>query len=196
VQTNFVLGLDADEGPEPFELTKRFLDMTPGAFPAISLLSAFGRGAPQNLQFQREGRVLGFPFHVLSNVTMNVRPRNYGWPEFYDRVADLLEHAFSWRQVANRFHATETALLRWLGVLRAVSTEGFGRIRYYREVRRRLDEDVAFRDYYEQRTAELPPFYLDQIREGLGPLLSFLPEGALHHDPNAYLRSVESGAAA
>ena len=35
VQTNFVLGLDADEGEEPFELTKRFLDLTPGAFPAI-----------------------------------------------------------------------------------------------------------------------------------------------------------------
>ena len=30
VQTNFVLGLDSDEGPEPFELTKRFLDLAPG----------------------------------------------------------------------------------------------------------------------------------------------------------------------
>ena len=29
VQTNFVFGLDIDEGPEPFELTKRFLEMTP-----------------------------------------------------------------------------------------------------------------------------------------------------------------------
>src|SRR6266566_4959073 len=43
VQTNFVLGLDSDEGPEPFELTKRFVDLTPGAFPGYSLLSAFGR---------------------------------------------------------------------------------------------------------------------------------------------------------
>src|SRR6185295_9747362 len=31
VQANFVLGLDCDEGEEPFELTKRFVDMTPGA---------------------------------------------------------------------------------------------------------------------------------------------------------------------
>ena len=38
VQTNFVLGLDVDQGPEPFELTKKFVDMTPGAFPAYSLL--------------------------------------------------------------------------------------------------------------------------------------------------------------
>jgi hypothetical protein len=34
IQTNFVVGLDTDEGCEPFELTKRFLDMAPGAFPA------------------------------------------------------------------------------------------------------------------------------------------------------------------
>jgi hypothetical protein len=35
IQTNFVLGLDTDEGPDPFELTKRFLDMTPGPFRPI-----------------------------------------------------------------------------------------------------------------------------------------------------------------
>ena len=61
VQTNFVLGLDGDMGPEPFELTKRFLDLAPGAFPAYSLLSAFGRAAPLNLEYQRAGRVLAVP---------------------------------------------------------------------------------------------------------------------------------------
>ena len=61
VQTNFVLGLDSDEGPEPFELTKKFIDLAPGAFPAYSLLSAFGRAAPMNLDYQRAGRVLPFP---------------------------------------------------------------------------------------------------------------------------------------
>src|SRR5262249_45501643 len=45
VQTNFVLGLDSDEGDEPFELTKRFLERTPGAFPGYSLLTAFGQAA-------------------------------------------------------------------------------------------------------------------------------------------------------
>ena len=39
IQTNFVLGLDSDEGDEPFELTKKFVDMTPGAFPGYSLLT-------------------------------------------------------------------------------------------------------------------------------------------------------------
>src|SRR5262249_40982761 len=39
VQANFVLGLDSDEGDDPFELTKRFVDLSPGAFPGYSLLS-------------------------------------------------------------------------------------------------------------------------------------------------------------
>src|SRR5207244_12431942 len=85
VQTNFVLGLDADEGPEPFELTKRFLDMTPGAFPAYSLLTAFGRAAPLNLDYQRANRVLPFPFHFLNNNgAMNVKPAQYSWRRLYD----------------------------------------------------------------------------------------------------------------
>ena len=45
VQTNFVLGLDSDSGTEPFELTKRFIDQSPNAFPGFSLLTAFGEAA-------------------------------------------------------------------------------------------------------------------------------------------------------
>lgn len=188
VQTNFVLGLDCDEGPEPFELTKRFVDRAPGAFPGYSLLSAFGRAAPLNLEFQREGRVLPFPFHFLdNNHAMNVRPRNYSWPEFYDQVIALSEHTFSSRAIARRFAATRGVLPRWMNLLRAVSSEGFGRIRYFRELRRRLDSDRPLRRYFEQETTELPEFFASQIRNDLGRFWQFLPAGALQHDPNAYL---------
>ena len=40
IQTNFVLGLDGDMGPEPFELTKKFIDLAPGRLPG--LLAALG----------------------------------------------------------------------------------------------------------------------------------------------------------
>ena len=109
IQTNFVLGLDSDEGPEPFELTKTFLDLRPGAFPAYSLLSAFGRAAPLNLEYQRAGRVLPFPFTFLNNNhAMNVRPTNYAWPEFYDRLVDLTRYSFSWRAIGRRVTAPRT----------------------------------------------------------------------------------------
>ena len=88
VQTNFILGLDCDSGDEPFALTKRFLDLTPGAYPAFSLFTCYGRASPLNLELQRAGRVNGMAFHFLdSNHGMNIRPLNYAWPDFYDRVA-------------------------------------------------------------------------------------------------------------
>jgi hypothetical protein len=107
VQTNFVLGLDSDEGDEPFELTKKFVDLAPGAFPAYSLLSAFGRAAPMNLDFQRAGRVLPVPHHFLNNNhAMNVKPKNYDWPAFYDRLVALTTYSFSGRAIMRRLPAT------------------------------------------------------------------------------------------
>jgi hypothetical protein len=193
VQTNFVLGLDGDAGAEPFELTKRFVDLTPGAFPGYSLLSAFGRAAPLNLEYQRSGRVLPFPFHFLNNNhAMNVRPKNYAWPEFYDQVISLTDYTFSWRAIANRFRATRTTIPRWMNVVRAISSEGFGRLAYYKEVRRRLDGDPSFRRYFEQETTELPQFFVERVRRDLGPLYHWLPVGALYHDSHAYLAGEEA----
>ena len=190
IQTNFVLGLDADEGPEPFELTKQFVDLAPGAFPGYSLLSAFGQAAPLNLEYQRANRVLPFPFQFLNNnQAMNVKPKNYSWPDFYDHVIDLVKYTYSWRAIFNRCRATKAMIPRWMNVVRAVSSEGFGRIKHHTEVRRRLDTDRQFRRYFEQETTELPQFYRDMARNELGPLGEWLPEGAMDHDPNAYLKS-------
>ncbi len=190
VQANFVLGLDSDEGAEPFELTKQFVDSAPGAFPGYSLLSAFGQAAPLNLDYQRQNRVLAFPFHFLNNNhAMNVRPHNYSWPEFYDRVIDLTKYSFSWPSIINRHRAIKARIPRWLNTLRAISSEGFGRIKYYSEIRRRLETDRPFRRYFERETTELPSFYVTKVRNDLGSLWHWLPGGALEHDPNAYLKS-------
>ncbi len=197
VQTNFVLGLDGDQGPEPFELTKRFIDLTPGAFPGYSLLSAFGRAAPLNLEYQRNNRVLGFPFHFLdNNHAMNVRPKHYSWPEFYDNVISLTDYSFSWSSIVNRFRANRTKIPKLMNVLRAISSEGAGRLKYYKEVRRRLDTDVPFRRYFEQETDELPAFFVNRVQRELGVLYQWLPAGALYHDPHAYLKAEQPPAAA
>lgn len=190
VQANFVLGLDSDEGPEPFELTKRFVDLSPGVFPGFSLLSAFGQAAQLNLEYQRHNRVIPFPFHFLNNnQAMNVKPKNYSWSEFYDRVANLTRYTFSWRAIGRRWRAIEAAIPRWMNVVRAVSTEGFGRIKYYTELRQRLESDRPLRQFFEQESVEVPTFYQQRVRQDLGPLWEWLPPGALQHDPNAYLKA-------
>jgi hypothetical protein len=195
VQTNFVLGLDSDEGPEPFELTKRFLDLAPGAFPAYSLLSAFGRAAPMNLDYQRAGRVLPFPFTFLNNNhAMNVRPLNYDWPGFYDQLVDLTRYSFSARAIRRRLAANHGAIPRWMNVVRAMSSEGWGRTKYHSTIRRLLDTDREVRAFMEGASVELPGFYRARIERDLGELYAHLPDGSLMHDPTAYLKSQENGA--
>jgi hypothetical protein len=189
VQANFVLGLDTDEGPEPFELTKLFVDLSPATFPGYSLLSAFGEAAPLNLEFQQAGRVLPFPFHFLNNhQAMNVKPKNYRWNEFYEHVIDLTDYTFSWRSIRRRFAAQGSNIPGWMNVLRAISSEGFGRLKYFRTLRGLLDTDVTMRRFFEGETTEIPTFFSDRVRRELGTLWQFLPEGALQHDPMAYAK--------
>jgi hypothetical protein len=187
VQTNFVLGLDCDRGAEPFELTKRFIDLAPGAYPAFSLFTAYGRAAPLNLELQRAGRVLPFPFYFLDSVhAMNVRPQNYGWPELYDRTLDLTRHALSPSRVFRRFGANRGVATKFLNLIRARSTK---RIRYQSTVRGLLDTDATVRRFFDGDSDILPDFYRHKMQATMGALWEALPEGALMHDPYAYLKS-------
>jgi hypothetical protein len=190
IQTNFVLGLDCDEGAEPFELTKRFLDMAPGAFPGYSLLTAFGRAAALNLGYQQANRVLPFPFHFLNNNgAMNVKPKNYAWREFYLHLIDLQKYSFSSGAILKRFGSTEGMRSRWMNLMRAISSEGWGRLKYYKEILHRLETDPQFPAYFNQETTELPDFYVDTIRKDLGSLWHWLPPEAVHHDAYGYLKA-------
>ena len=83
---------------------------------------------------------------------------------------------------------------RWMNVMRAVSSEGFGRVKYNGEIRRLLASDEQFQLYYNQETTELPQFYKDQVRKNMGSLWHWLPPGALYHDQNAYLKSTSEQA--
>jgi hypothetical protein len=190
LQTNFVLGLDCDEGPEPFALTKKFIDASPAAFPGYSLLTSFGQAAPLNLEYQEQGRLLGFPHHFLNNHhAMNLKPKHYEWIEFYDHVIDLTKYSFSKRAIWRRLKANSGHIPRIMNVVRAISSEGQGRIDYYTTVRNHLKTDRVFRDYFEGQSTALPQFYVDRARHDLGPLWEYLPDGALEHDPYAYLKS-------
>jgi hypothetical protein len=76
-----------------------------------------------------------------------------------------------------------------MNVVRGVSAEGWGKIKYFRNIRRMLDEDRAFRRFYEQETTEIPPYFIDRIKQALGPLWEWMPRGAIYHDPYAYLKT-------
>jgi hypothetical protein len=48
---------------------------------------------------------------------------------------------------------------------------------------------TSLRRFFDGETIALPHFYTDQVRKDLGFLWDSLPEGALAHDQNAYLRA-------
>src|SRR5690606_13952414 len=189
VQANFVLGLDNDQGADPFRISKKFVDIVPGVFPAYTLLTSFGSAAPANLGYLINDRVLPFPFHFPNNQrVMYVKPLNYTWPEFYDRVIDLLKHSYSWKAMRRRAQSNTNFNAEIANFGRAISSSGPRvRIKYYEEKRRLLEEDSAFRAYFEGDTDKLPAFFLNEIKAELGPFMKWLPKGAIYHNHKAYL---------
>jgi hypothetical protein len=191
VQTNFVLGLDTDIGPEPFEHTKQFLDRTPGAYPAFSMLTAYGRAAPLNLELQRAGRVLPVPFLFLDgNHAMNVRPLSYEWTELYAHAADLTQYAMKGPRMFKRWTANRGST-RWVNLVRSHSS---GRAKFQRTMHDALHTDHSMRKFFDGASRALPRFYSDRVSRSLGSLWEALPAGALLHDENAYLRSSSTNA--
>lgn len=188
VQTNFVVGLDCDEGEEPFELSKRFHDLASGAWPAYSLFTSYGRAAPMSLDLERQGRVNRMPFHFLNSTrAMNIRPKNYGWAEFFGHVADLVGHVHSPQRVANRFRAMGGVLPRSFALMRSLTSR---KAAYYASVASELRPSGALRGFFDGETETLPELIVARIRKDLGPLWPELPEGALMHDHLAYSKSV------
>ena len=83
---------------------------------------------------------------------------------------------------------------KWMNVVRAVSSEGWGRIRYHTHMRGLLDTDRTVRAFFEGETRRrCRSSIVQRMRRELGPLYEFLPEGALMHDPVAYLKSQAAG---
>jgi hypothetical protein len=122
---------------------------------------------------------------------MNVKTKNYSYPEFYKHFVDLLRHSFSKKAIARRFNANKFSIPGWMNMIRAISSEGQGRVKYFTEIHQRLETDRQFRMYFEQETDVLPEFYVNKIKEELGPLWEWLPEEAIYHDHHAYLNSTE-----
>jgi hypothetical protein len=178
-QANFVLGLDEDAGPEPFELTKRFVDLAPAAYPAFSLFTAFGDSAPLNAELEAEGRVLDAPFPFLDCASIhNVRLKNYDGVEFYGHLVDLMRHAYSprrtWRRVESSRHPVR-CLERWMSPIRSIASRA--RVLHYERIRTLLRRDSGFRAFCEGESEILPPFFGERIRGDLGEFYAYLPPG-------------------
>lgn len=119
---------------------------------------------------------------------MNVKPKNYDWITFYDHLIDITAYTFSWKTITKRSLSNTHPAAKTLNFIRGISREGFGRLRYFKKIRHLLVHDKSFRDYFEGNTTRLPQFYYDIIKQDMGYMLKWLPEGAIFHDHLAYMK--------
>ncbi len=96
--------------------------------------------------------------------------------------------------MGRRFAANRDSVPRWLNLVRGVSSEGSGRLKQFRQLRRRLDSDGELRAFLDRESDQIPAYYTDLVRKDLGMLWKWLPAGALEHDPQIYLKNSRHGA--
>jgi hypothetical protein len=183
VQTNFMFGLDSDCGSDPFELTKRFIDLAPAAYPSYALLSVYGQGVRSNINYETENRIIPFPFHLMRSVhTLNIIPKHYTWESFYRHFIDLLNYSFSTKSMYRRFNANKMTAPRWLTLLLSLTIGGAGKIRTLSSILDNLQKEPEFQSFVKKETDTVPQFMIDTVRKDLGPLWEWLPNKSLSYN--------------
>jgi len=190
VQANIMYGFDHEAGPDPFTLTKRFIDLAPGIYPAYNLLTVFGHSTKQNYKSDIEDRIIPFPFHMMQGLnTLNVLPRNYSWEEFYGHYVDLLKYSFSARAMYRRFRANPVRAARWFTLFMSMSVGGSGKIGDVTTMLKNLRTRQDFRSFMNKETDQIPAFMIEQIKNDLGPIWEWLPDKTLSQVPNVLAKS-------
>lgn len=185
VHSNLMFGFDSETGPDPFTLTKRFLDLAPGTYPAFALLTAFGQSTKGNLKYGVENRIISFPFHMMIGLnTMNIIPRNYSWEEFYAHFIDLLKYSFSAKAMYRRFKANPMKAAKWITLFLSLSVGGLGKKNHVFAILKNLRRKPDFRSFMNNETDRVPDFMIKKIKKDLGPMWDWLPDKSLSQNLN------------
>jgi len=181
VQTNFVWGLDQDADHASFDLTRRFFELAPEAFPAHNLYTIYGDSAPLGVELTRAGRKLPVPY--LFQDTSRLANLRLALPadEFYAGMARIAHDSYSPRAVARRLRANRHRFTRpppWMNLIRSVSSAW--RIPHYRRLERWARSDREFQRFA-RGEASLPRLG-HAVRQELGPALYAQLPGTLRSE--------------
>lgn len=185
VQANIMYGFENEVGPDPFTLTKRFIDLAPGIYPAYNLLTEFGRNTEYGQKVEVNKRIIPFPFHMMQGLnTLNIVPRNYSWEEFYTHYIDLLKYSFSPKALYRRFKANPFRAARWFTLFMSLSVGGSGKKRCARTILKNMRTQPDFRSFMNRETDQIPALMIEQVKNDLGPIWEWLPNKTLSQKPN------------
>jgi len=157
VQSNFIFGLDSDQGDEPISLTKEFIRHHAFAWPTINIPTPYGGTPLQENQF-KSGRILEempFTFYITPYLTTTIK--HYDPVTYYEKLMEL-----------SAFNATEdlykrriARLDKWQDKL-TIKMRTIGEKwveKQYRNRYNQLRSDSQFRAFHEGKKTDLPEQY-------------------------------------
>jgi len=174
LQANFLFGLDSDQGPEPVELTKEFIQRSARVWPTINIPTPLG-GTPLFDQMHRDGRVLKampLPLYFTMHYPVTTM-KHYAPVEYYDHLIDIYDTIASTRMLTRRLTAPVLLYLRLLNAVRTLSSRADAR--EFRAVRRRLLTDPKLLAFHEGRSATLPEFHQQRFEARMGDYAELIP---------------------
>jgi radical SAM superfamily enzyme YgiQ (UPF0313 family) len=172
IQANFVLGLDADQGPEPAALTAEFIRRLPFIHAAVNIPTPFG-DTPLFDRYRAEGRILtAMPFAFYGLPFLVSTLKNYEAAEYFDMQVELTALRNSVAYLWSRFRS---GMGPWLMLLHTARTFDLrADLSDFRRIARRLREDESLRAFHAGGSGALPEFYQRLYEERLGPYAEML----------------------
>jgi radical SAM superfamily enzyme YgiQ (UPF0313 family) len=172
LQANFMFGLDTDEGDEPVELTKRFMDRTPFVWPTINIPVPFG-GTPLHDELAANGRILAaMPFNFYYAPYLVTTLKNYDPVTYYEKLVELYAHAASPAMLRRRLKVTSHRAIEFVHRARTASFRSD--IASFQRILEMLRTDPKFLAFHEGRDTTLPDFYHRTAESALGRYASLL----------------------
>ena len=177
LQANFIFGTDIDEGDEPIELSKEFIQRLPVVWPAINIPVAYG-GTPLYDRYLAEDRILkSIPFSFYYMPYSVIKLKNYSPLEYYEKLVDFCSVAASGNTFMRRVSNTRGFRYKMLSALRSLSIKDtLSKLRFMWE---QLKTDNQLRIFHEGRSNTLPDFYKWLYKEKLGPYAELITEAEM-----------------
>jgi radical SAM superfamily enzyme YgiQ (UPF0313 family) len=174
LQANFIFGLDTDQGDEPVELTKRFMDRAPFVWPTINIPVPFG-GTPLHERLAAGGRILtAMPFNFYYAPYLVTTLEHYDPITYYEKRAELYTHAASPQMLRRRMRTTSSRAIRYVHLARTASFRAD--LASFRRLLGMLRSDPDFLAFHEGRSTALPQFYRRTNERMLGRYAELLSD--------------------
>lgn len=173
LQANLILGLDVDQGDEPFALTKAFLEQTPFVWPQLNIPMAFG-GTPLFDTLLREGRILArLPFTFYRQPYLTVKLKHYDALDYLQKMIDLHSFASSNQMLRRRWRMSRNAVIAIGTYIRNLTVRN--EMAELQEAVHHLQHDATMRAFHAGETDHLPAFYANAYHKRLGSYAELMP---------------------